>query len=197
MAAADANLAHLTAEGLIARLERVLPASADGTPAAAARAIEFYGEALAARGARADPYELWCAIETDRWFGVPAIRLAERQSDHQPDTYVYLFTWRSPALEGRLGACHALDVPFVFGTTSHPVLRPFAGGGPAADALAETMQDAWLAFARVGNPNVPGCAEWPRYDPERRATMILGEQCHIAEAPLAGQHRFWQELALR
>src|SRR5262249_27174950 len=160
----------MTPEDLAARLEAVLPRTAAGTPGDAARAVQVYSEALLARGAPVDPYELFCAVESDRWFGIPAARLAERQAAHQPATYAYLFTCRSPALEGRLGACPARDVPFVFGTIGHPVLKPFAGEGPAADALCETMQDAWLAFARSGNPTPPALGVWPRYDPPRQAT---------------------------
>ena len=71
------------------------------------------------------------------------------QAAHQGHTYAYLFTWPSPTLGGMLGACHALDLPFVFGTLAHPMFRPFAGKGPEARALAQRMQDAWIAFART------------------------------------------------
>jgi para-nitrobenzyl esterase len=190
MVASDPRVAGLTPEELAARLTAVLPEDA-ATPESVARAIEIYRDALTARGTPVDPYEILCAFESDRWFAMPATRLAEQQSRHQSNTYAYLFTWRSPALEGRLGACHALDVPFVFGTINHPVLRPFAGEGPAAESLSKTMQDAWLAFARTGNPSTAALGEWPRYRPDQRATMVLGERCHVENAPLAAQQVFW------
>ena len=91
----------------------------------------------------------------------PAMRLAERQRAHQARTYAYLFTWPSPFMGGILGACHALELPFVFGTLGHPLLRPFAGKGPAAEALAARIQDAWLAFARSGDPSHGGLGTGP------------------------------------
>jgi para-nitrobenzyl esterase len=92
---------------------------------------------------------------------------------------------------GALGSCHALDLPFVFGTLDHPVLSRFAGGGRDARALAEHIQDAWIAFARTGSPAHPGIGEWPSYDAHRRATMILGRECGVEEAPREAERAVW------
>ena len=54
---------------------------------------------------------------------------------------------------GMLGACHALELGFVFGTHGEPGMADFSGSGPAADALSERMMDAWLAFAKSGDPS--------------------------------------------
>ena len=110
------------------------------------------------------PRELWYAIETDRWFRVPATRLAERHAAHQPATYAYLFTWRSPALGGMLGSCHALEIPFVFGTLRQRVLEaPRSVAIPSARRVSAHMQKAWLAFARTGDPANSSLPRWPRY----------------------------------
>jgi para-nitrobenzyl esterase len=106
---------------------------------------------------------------------------------------MYLFTYQSAGLDGRLGACHALDVPFVFGNFDTPFGR-LAGDTPAARALSERMQDAWLAFARSGNPNHDGLPEWPRYEPTDRATMLLGSECAVERAPLEAERSFWETL---
>ena len=67
----------------------------------------------------------------------------------------------------------------------------FAGGGPAADVLAHRMQEAWVAFARTGNPSTHAL-QWPRYDAKRRATMLLGEEIGVEDAPLEPERRYWE-----
>ena len=121
----------------------------------------------------------------------PAMTLAAAHAVQQQQTYAYLFTWPSPALGGMLGSCHALDLPFVFGTLEHPVFRPFAGKGVEARALAERMQDAWIAFARTGRPHHAGLPAWPAYDASSRRTMILDRQCHVEAAPREPERAFW------
>ena len=77
-------------------------------------------------------------------------------------TYVYLFTWETPAFGGLLGSCHALEIPFVFGTVTNPVIQQFAGGGEDAFALSAGMRQAWISFARTGSPSGDLVGEWPR-----------------------------------
>ena len=165
----------------------------------AGRARDLINGYRAARSARGEPVtssELWFAIESDRLFRIGSMRLAERQRAWLPQTYVYSFTWESPFRDGMLGAAHALDIPFVFGTQDRPELVAFTGGGPAAQALAERMQDAWLAFARTGDPAHPGLPAWPAYDGERRATMLLGARCELVDAPREAERRLWDEIPL-
>ena len=159
--------------------------------ARAGHVIAVYREARRARGESVAPAELWSAIESDRTMRHPAMRLAARQRAHQPRTYAYLFTWSSPFMGGVLGACHALELPFVFGTLGHPMLRPFAGKGPAAEALAARIQDAWLGFARTGDPSSRGLGAWPAYDAATRATMILDRECRIEAAPREPERAVW------
>jgi para-nitrobenzyl esterase len=187
----DRQARRLDEAGLIARCERVIPGRDESGVSWGRRAAEVYRRARAARGESIEPSELWFAIESDRTFRSPAMRLAELSSVHQPRTFAYLFTWRSPFAGGTLGACHALELPFVFGTLGHPLLRGFTGSGPEAAALAERIQDAWIAFARSGDPSHPALPEWPGYDQRRRATMILGNQCRIEDAPREEERAFW------
>ncbi len=138
-----------------------------------------------------DPPALFFALETDRVFRIPAIRLAEAQCAHRDRVFFYRMDWESPLLEGALGACHGVDVPFVFGTVDGPGGRLFAGEGRATRALSEKMMDAWLAFARSGDPRHPGLPEWPPYEPQRRATLIFDRQCRIEDDPEAEERRAW------
>jgi para-nitrobenzyl esterase len=188
----DPEARRLTEPALIARCEHNIP-GADATGVShGQRAVDVYRRARMGRGERTTPRELWFAIESDRTMRYPAMRLAELQCQHEPQTYAYLFTWRSPFWGGTLGACHALELPFVFGTLRHPLLAGFAGSGPTATALAERMQDAWIAFARTGNPTHAGIGEWPPYEPARRATMIFDRTCRVEEAPREEERSFWE-----
>jgi para-nitrobenzyl esterase len=91
-----------------------------------------------------------------------------------------------------LGSCHALDLPFVFGTLEHRLLRPLVGRGPEPVALAERIQDAWIAFARTGRPGHPGIGDWPGYDGAHRRTMILDRRCRVEVAPREPERAFWE-----
>jgi para-nitrobenzyl esterase len=139
---------------------------------------------------RSTPWELFDAIETDRQFRIPATRLAEAQSRHQPDTYLYLFAWPSPAARGLLGACHAVELPFVFGTLDAPHMQRFSGSGPAAEALSRRTMDSWIEFARKGRPSHDGVA-WPAYDDVHRHTMILDAESSLAIDPGATERSGW------
>jgi para-nitrobenzyl esterase len=142
----------------------------------------------------ASPVELFDAIETDRIFRIPAIRLAEAQSAHQPDTYAYLYTWESPILGGRLGACHGIDVPFAFGLIGTPGAEKFAGGGADALRLQDQTTGAWLAFARDGRPAEPSLPEWPRFEAQHRATMLLGSASAALRDPFGAERAAWDGL---
>ena len=158
---------------------------------AASRIIEGYREIRSARGDSTEAHELFSAIETDRVFRIPAIRLAAAQAAQQQRCYAYLFDWTSPALGGRLGSCHALEVPFVFGTLGMPGLEAFVGAGPEANRLSEQMQESWLAFARSGEPGHSGVGDWGRYDEARRETMVLGPNCGSCTRPFDAERSLW------
>jgi para-nitrobenzyl esterase len=157
------------------------------------RVIETYRSARAGR-ASVEPGELLDAIESDRTFRLPAIRLAEAQRPHEPRTYMYFFTWESPARRGTLGSCHALELPFVFGTLGAPTMDRFAGKGPDADALSARMMDAWIAFARSGQPSHTSLPDWPAYDTSKRATLVFDRRCELVHAPLDAERAAWDAI---
>jgi para-nitrobenzyl esterase len=94
-----------------------------------------------------------------------------------------------------LGAGHALDIPFVFGALDDPSLGALVGDTPAARTLSERMQDAWIAFARTGNPATEHLPAWTPYEPERRTTMIFGEEVAAVDAPYEPERAFWSTVS--
>ena len=144
--------------------------------------------------ASANPIEIFDAIGTDFVFRIPEIRFAEAHQIHNSNVYNYLFTWPSPAFKGKLGSCHAMEIPFAFGTLDIPRADLFFGKGPDADLLSEMMMDTWIAFARTGNPNHKDIPEWPAYDAEKRATMVLGTEWKVENALLDKERKAWDGL---
>jgi para-nitrobenzyl esterase len=138
---------------------------------------------------RGEPIEVFTAIETDRVFRIPAIRLAEA---HPGRVYKYLFSWESELMG--LRSCHALELPFVWGTLGLEGLERWAGSGPEAERLSRRMMDAWLAFARGGDPGHDDLPDWPAYDAERRATLVFDREVELREAPFDEERRAWDGL---
>lgn len=87
-------------------------------------------------------------------------RLIAAAREGAGESWVYVFGWESPVEPIR--AAHTVEVPFVFHNHTSPVVREFIGEDPPR-ALADVVQDAWVAFARHGDPNHPGIPEWPVY----------------------------------
>jgi para-nitrobenzyl esterase len=151
------------------------------------RLVEVYRGARKKRGQDISPAEILMAIQTDIMFRMPALNLVEAQHRNKQTAYNYLFTWKSPVMGGVLGACHALDIGFVFGNHDDT----FCGTGPDADRLSRCMQDAWLAFAHTGDPGCESIGKWPPYG-DRRLTMILDKDCRVEEAPYDEERRVWE-----
>jgi len=175
----DQDLPGLDESGLAKRCRYYMP------EAQVTEMIKTYRNARARRGNGTSPPEIFTEIQTHQMFRIPAIRLIEAQRRFQ-SAYNYLFTWKSAVMGGVLGACHVLETGFVFGTHNDS----FCGSGPVADRLARNIQDAWLAFARTGEPGAKSIGKWPPYG-ERRVTMLLGEDCHTEEAPYDEERRAW------
>ena len=176
----DPGLGRFEEADLCARLAEVLPVDAP-PPGQAARDIR---RALGERSAARSPRAVWSAFQTARVFHAPSARLAEAQQQGGGSVHSYLITWRAPALRRALGACHAIEIPFVFGNEGNPLARPFSGLSGDGHHFARQLQRSWLAFARTGNPGHDRLPTWPRYRPGQRETMVLGRECKLADAPL-------------
>ena len=184
-ASMDPTTASLDEAALCQRVARMLDA-VDDPERRATELVELYRTRRPGTSAQ----ELEVPLVSDLMFRVPLMRLLELQAAHRPRTYAYLFTWRSPTL----GAAHLLELPFLFGSYADPGIASYVPGEAEVDGLADRMQKAWLAFARSDDPNHRDLPSWPRYDAARRATMLLGEQCRVEDAPHEEERRACDEL---
>jgi carboxylesterase 2/para-nitrobenzyl esterase len=160
----------------------------DQALAAMAAAYGLPAEGLSAYRAAypgASPGELYSAMQTDWYWRIPAVRMADAHAAKaRSATYMYEFAWRSPQMGGRLGAAHSVEIPFVFDTLGLRT-EPMVGPNPP-QPLADAMHRAWVAFAARGD-----CG-WPRYDAARRQTMRFDTDCRVVDNPLARELALWQ-----
>ena len=143
---------------------------------------EMYGdkaEAVAAAYQKAYPgmsYKDWLYV--DSMFRPGTIHTAELKADQKgAPVYTYLFTWQSPVMDGRSRSGHCMEIPFVFYNAA--ITEQVTGGGPEVYALQEAVSQAWINFARTGNPNNKGLPNWPAYTRENGSTMLLNSKSEV------------------
>lgn len=118
------------------------------------------------------------AIAGAAMFRLPAVSQCDRKAaQNAAPVYLYQFAWETPVMDGRPRAFHCSEIPFVFYNTD--VSAFCTGGGPAPRALAAKVSDAWIHFARTGDPNHPGLPPWPRYSVESRPAMVFNTRCEV------------------
>lgn len=99
---------------------------------------------------------------------------------HQGRTWLYEFDWRSPACEGELGACHGIELPFVFKTLPTVTGPQGLAGMDPPQALADEVHDLWTGFARSG------AMPWPEFGADRLVyQMTRGKAVHEPVMPAA------------
>ncbi len=137
------------------------------------------------------PAVRYILMGTDRTYRLDSITLAQRKAAlGKAPVYMYLFAWETPVDGGRMLAHHALEITFVFDNTGKA--RGPSGGGPKRTALAEKMSEAWIAFARSGNPNRPTLPQWPAYNAKTRSTMIFNDECKVEDDPGGAERHLWE-----
>jgi para-nitrobenzyl esterase len=142
--------------------------------------------AYRARDPGLSPSGLLAAVQTDWWCRMPAIRLAEARLRAAGSTFMYEFAWPSPFGGGLFGACHGLEIPFVFDTLDKgptQMIGPMLGDAPP-QALADAMHKSWIAFAARGDPG------WPKYTRDR-AVMRFDAASRVVDDPYAWERAQW------
>jgi len=167
--------------GMVAVITEAMLSGAAAAYGLSAEALASYRAALP----NASAGDLLSAIMGDWYFRIPAMRLADAHAKTatSSSTYVYEFAWRSPQFDGLLGACHGVEIPFVFDTLDSGS-EPLWGANPPQQ-LADVMHAAWVAFASTGT-----CG-WPRYDAEDRAAMRFDAKSAVVKDPWAASRAIW------
>jgi para-nitrobenzyl esterase len=131
--------------------------------------------------------ELFSAIMTDWMFSIPSVRLAEAHAPHAGGTYLYEFAWPSPAFGGTLGACHGLELGFVFDTLDTPGLtgpQGMVGENPPVE-LARRIHQTWITFATTGDPG------WVPYSTQQRSAMRINTTWELLTDPRPNERQAW------
>jgi para-nitrobenzyl esterase len=92
-------------------------------------------------------------------------------------TYMYMFDWQSPVMDGKYKAVHCMEIAFCFDNIQRT--KNMTGGTKEAQALANKVSQAWINFARLGNPNHKGLPNWPAYNASNTATMHFDNTCVV------------------
>ncbi|HMJ70544.1 MAG TPA: carboxylesterase family protein [Cyclobacteriaceae bacterium] len=95
--------------------------------------------------------------------------------------FMYLFTWQSPVMDGAYKAIHCIEIPFAMNNIARA--EEMTGGGKEAYALAEKVSQAWINFARSGDPNHKGLPAWPKYTANGGATMMFDNVSTVRNHP--------------
>jgi len=158
------------------------------------RVRDLYGDKAASvigtfrqRTPRAKPFDLWSRIAAS---GVRASAIQQaklKAAQGRAPAYLYWFTWQTPILSGRPRAFHCAEIAFVFDNTDR--CETMTGGGAEARALAARMCDAWIQFARTGNPNHAHLPRWPAFSAETIPTMIFDHPPRVDMNPDGAEQR--------
>ncbi|MBR4727781.1 MAG: carboxylesterase family protein [Clostridia bacterium] len=120
-------------------------------------------------------------------FRVPAMKQAALLAGN--GNRVYTYYWTYPCADKTIGACHAVELSYVF---NNPQVTIYTGGN-YNEQLAEAVQNLWVNFARTGNPDTQAI-RWAPYSADRRSTLILGDEIRVENDLKAAQRSLIEPL---
>ena len=123
------------------------------------------------------PRQLISSVHTDTAFRQRAQRLAENHVAAGNPTWMYWFTWATPAFGGVLGSCHALDIPFAFDNLSAPGTDMLTGDGAERAGIATRFANEIVHFAKASEPT------WPSFDTKSRQTLEINAEMNVLSDP--------------
>ena len=175
------NVKEVEKSDLIALLEKSVPGMGE-------RAANLYEKVVQGAKNSSTLADVYSAFEGDRMFRIPTLRIAEAHSEHSRNAFVFQFNWD----KGGFGACHASDIPLVFGCTDNPAAQFLCGSDPGAAKLSTVVQNCWIAFARSSDPSTDGVGKWHAFDDETRHVMCFGETSQLHPDPFAASAHLWE-----
>ncbi len=132
----------------------------------------------------ASPGDVLAALVTDWFFAVPALRVAEARAASEGGTWVYRFDHPSKETNGGFGACHAVEIPYVFRTQHIGGLKIIVGSD-VPDSVADAAHGAWVSFVATGDPG------WPAYTPDTRTTGVITDTVTVVDDPDGDERALW------
>jgi len=132
------------------------------------------------------PFEIAAIIGATSTFRASAVRQAQLQAANAP-AYLYWFAWKTPVLDGTPLAYHCSELAFAFDNIDR--CANATGGTPEARELAGKVSQAWIQFARTGNPNHGGLPRWPAVSASALPTMIFDTRCEVKDNPDAQERK--------
>ncbi len=139
--------------------------------------------------------EIFASVMSDYIMRIPSIRFAEnRLARGTTPVFMYLFSWETPAINGKMRSTHALEIPFMFDNL--PLAPVMTQSKPECPLLADQMSAAWIAFARSGNPNHPGLPAWLPYSLDQRSTMVFDTESCMVNDPRGDLRQAWHGVKL-
>ena len=151
-----------------------------------------YIEALRQDRGEISAGEIALAVSTDYTFRIPAIRMAEARESHGGESWMYEFDWKSKAFNGLLGSCHALEIPFTFGTLDAKGTELFLGTSDLPNHVGDVMHTAWAAFIREGNLSTNALGEWPTYERSEGKVMRFADETSLLSNPWPAARESWE-----
>ena len=133
---------------------------------------------------------LFAATTASRSWRAAVIEAEERARAGTP-AFVYQLDWATPKDGGKFGAPHASDIQLVFDNIDKPGA---SATGPTAQPMADQMSEAFLAFARTGDPNCRAIPHWERYGLPRRQTMVFNTPSRLADDPRGAERAFFAQV---
>ncbi|MGD0890306.1 MAG: carboxylesterase/lipase family protein [Terracidiphilus sp.] len=127
------------------------------------------------------PFDIWSHIAASTVRENAIKQCKAKGALGKAPAYLYWFTWQTPVLDGRPRAFHCSEIAFVFNNTDR--CENMTGGGPEARALGAKMSDAWIQFARTGNPSRPGIPQWTKFSADNVPTMVFDNKTELVLNP--------------
>jgi para-nitrobenzyl esterase len=133
----------------------------------------------------ASPFDLWSHIAAASVRQTAIAQATAKAALAGAPAYLYWFAWQTPVLNGRPRAFHCSEIAFAFANSDR--CENMTGGGADARALADIVSDAWIHFARSGNPNHAGMPHWSAFSADQVATMIFDHHTQLVNNPDAAE----------